>query len=102
MTYEGKPRYHDCRTRSEEFALKQIQNDVIRKLASMTELGILKWKRRDEDNLRWIKMKSLKIVMPMDEGADEMLIETKDGAMIVKGGTPALKEAISGVEREVE
>ena len=82
--------------------MKAIQNEALMKIASMTDLGILKWHKRDNDDLRWVKMKSIRILMSMNPDIDEIYLETERGSMIIKGGTPIVREAVLNYEREIQ
>jgi len=81
--------------------MRQIQRDILLKIAKMTDLGIFKWKKGEDQNLRWVKMKSIKMITSMEPEIDDLIIESENGVMIIRGGTPIIRTAITNAEMEI-
>jgi len=67
----------------------------------MTDKGVFKWHRRDEDNIRWVKSKAIRMLLEMNPDIDSLLVETGKRVISIKGGTYALRESILSMEREI-
>jgi hypothetical protein len=78
--------------------MRQIQENSLRKIAALTELGAIKWLKRPDDDLRWVKEDGIRLLISMNPDMECLLAEFGSSSMIVRGGVPIVREAVRKAE----